>query len=716
MEKNNSYFIRPAGRHILTIGSDLIQDQYAAILELVKNAYDADSPDVEISFIKNNESGHKIIIQDHGHGMSRDIVINKWLVPSTTDKLNRRTSPNGRTMQGRKGIGRFAASILGKDLLLETTTHNGEKTTAYVEWDKFEKAEYLDQIEIIVETEISNSKSGTVLTIYADNFRPWDDNALNNLKRELRKLISPVNDDILDIAEAEKFSIILNFKGFERFPDREILQPFPIFNLFDYRISGSIEENGTGTLTFVNQKARNTRDEVIKIADIGPTGCGKLFFDIRVYDREKEAIELLIKRGLTDEKGDYLGKLEARKLLDGINGIGVYRNGFRIRPLGDPDFDWLRLNEQRVQNPSLRIGSNQVVGYVQIQSEEHSGLEEKSARDGLRDNEAYAKLKKITLEVINELEGRRFYYRRKAGLGRTALKVERELEKLFAFDELKKGIHRELSRSGVDKKTAEHIIDILSKEEVEKNRIIDDIRQTVAIYQGQATLGKIINVVLHEGRRPLNYFKNQIPNLKFWAAELKSGYKPEILDEIIPIADGLGQNADTFVQLFSKLDPLATGKRGKSKPLILKQSIQGAFHVFENELLQNGISFEVNGSKEIQISGWHQDMYSIFTNLIDNSMYWLSDKKNKNRKIIIDIVGDGKNLSYIDYRDTGPGIEAHFIESEIIFEPEFSTKPNGTGLGLSIAGEAAMRSGLELKAFYSETGAYFRLQPALENK
>ena len=117
------YHIRPAGRHILTIGSDLIQDQYAAVVELVKNAYDADSPDVEIMFkVSSNSDTFMITITDRGHGMSRDTVINKWLVPSTDDKLNRKISPKGRTMQGRKGIGRYAASLLGDSLLLKTVT------------------------------------------------------------------------------------------------------------------------------------------------------------------------------------------------------------------------------------------------------------------------------------------------------------------------------------------------------------------------------------------------------------------------------------------------------------------------------------------------------------------------------------------------------------------------------------------------------------------
>ena len=55
----------------------------------------------------------------------------------------------------------------------------------------------------------------------------------------------------------------------------------------------------------------------------------------------------LFSRGLRDGSGRDLGKAEAKRLLDAYNGIGVYRNGFRIRPLGDPDFDWLELNKRR---------------------------------------------------------------------------------------------------------------------------------------------------------------------------------------------------------------------------------------------------------------------------------------------------------------------------------------------------------------------------------
>ena len=65
-------------------------------------------------------------------------------------------------------------------------------------------------------------------------------------------------------------------------------------------------------------------------------------------------------------------------------------------------------------------------------------------------------------------------------------------------------------------------------------------------------------------------------------------------------------------------------------------------------------------------------------------------RKVSKREIIIDVVTNGDSLLHIDYRDTGPGIEPNLIASEVIFEPQFSTKPSGTGLGLAIAGEAAI--------------------------
>ena len=147
-----SYTIRPAGRHVLTIGEELIQDQCAALVELVKNAYDADSRDVNIAIIKNKDD-ITISVIDHGHGMSSRDIAEKWLVPSTENKKNNRKSPSGRIMQGRKGIGRYAASILGNSFVMKTSTADGIENTVSINWSEFAEVQYLDQVKINVVSE-----------------------------------------------------------------------------------------------------------------------------------------------------------------------------------------------------------------------------------------------------------------------------------------------------------------------------------------------------------------------------------------------------------------------------------------------------------------------------------------------------------------------------------------------------------------------------------
>lgn len=700
--------IRPAGRHILTIGEDLIKDKFAAIVELVKNSYDADSPDVNVVFsLDKVKNVMKIIVEDSGIGMTRADVVNKWLVPSTTYKAVVRKSDNGRIMQGRKGIGRYAASILGIDLLMETTDKNGEKTTIYLMWDKFRKAKYLDEVEVLVDSKKEDQKSGTKITIEAsmEEYCEWiASDQIKSLKHELRKLISPKVDGVFE----EDFKIKLSFCDFYEDDTKnteEYMEPYPILELFDYQIRGALDKSGNGVFEYINKKTKNTIEEDIKVA-YGETHCGNLVFDIRVYDRGPEDISALINRGLADNDGEPLSKSETKVLLDNINGVGVYRNGFRIRPLGDPGYDWLDLNAQRIQNPSMKIGHNQIVAYVHIQSEEESNLEEKSARDGLKDNFAYKQLVAITGKIIVLLEERRFKYRERLELGRPKRKIEKQLEELYDYSSLKKDISTNLKKARISEPIIEEILILIAKEQQKKNIIADDIKNIVAIYQGQATLGKIIDAVLHEGRRPLGYFKNQLPNLDFYTNKFKRKPDNPSVDKIIEIASGIERNTDIFIKLFGRLDPLAAKKRSAKKIISLKKLFNDLSGIFEQELKQ--IKLKIDIDEKATFKGWEQDLYAIFANLIENSIFWINQQNPQIK--IINIKAEGsENYLHVDYIDSGPGIDAAMIESQIIFEPRFTTKKFGSGLGLSIAGEAAHRNGLELKALQSDSGAHFQL-------
>lgn len=265
-----------------------------------------------------------------------------------------------------------------------------------------------------------------------------------------------------------------------------------------------------------------------------------------------------------------------------------------------------------------------------------------------------------------------------------------------------------LSKENISQKSAEAISNLIDEEEKKKNQTVEEIRNTIAIYQGQATLGKIINIVLHEGRRPLNFFKNQRDNLLYYKQKFSENHDAETADKILSITEGYNKNGETFSKLFSRLDPLASRRRDTKRAFPVRKVFDDVIAVFEMEIANSNITVNVDCADDVIFDGWEQDFYTIFTNLIDNSIYWMNQRDSASKEIHVHVSQEG---FLIDYQDSGPGINQELIESGVIFEPEFSTKTNGgSGLGLAIAGEAAERNALELKAIWSDKGAHFTLQ------
>ncbi|EXR46602.1 ATP-binding protein [Acinetobacter baumannii] len=500
---------------------------------------------------------------------------------------------------------------------------------------------------------------------------------------------------------------------FVQYPDQiveEIIEPFPLVDMFDYRIFGKLNSNGNGTFYFQTQKSStHDFDEEILFSLGKETGCGDLEFDISVFDREVESLDQLIARGIKHNSNAFFSRQETRKLLDDYNGIGVFRNGFRIRPLGDAEFDWLKLNKQRIQNPSQKIGSNQVIGHINIQSEEQSKLIEKSARDGLKENQAFENLRNISSDVIALLELRRFNIRRKLGISRPAVKIEQELELLYSFKDFGDELVRELKSKGLDDKSTEAVTNLLHMKSKEITKAADNLQKMIAMYQGQATVGNIINLVLHESRMPLSAIKSNVKSFNKRHAKFIETKDENKLQEILPIADQISKNAESFSKLFEKLDPLAYKKRDNVQWFNVYKELVSIITMFANEMSEKNISYNISGSQIVEFEGWSQDFRSIFINLIQNSIYWIHEKDSPVKEISIHIGEEENKLSFIDYKDTGPGIDKSIKDNNLIFEPQFTTKKEGMGLGLAIAGEAAQRNGLHLSIFDQDVGVYFRL-------
>ncbi|NDV42945.1 sensor histidine kinase [Flagellimonas sediminis] len=716
-----SYKIRPAARIIHTIGSDLIGDSYAALVELVKNSYDADSSKVDINFEYksiDNEDALVILISDDGHGMNFDTVINKWLVPATDDKLKRKESPKGRKFQGRKGIGRFAASILGQEMTLSSIDENGEKTTVVIDWRKFKTDEFLEKIELLVEKEMTNEESGTQIEIIAKNevkdskISAWDKNSIESLVNELRKLISPFKD-----FENDRFTINLSFTNcpIEGYNERDFeIETYPIIELYDYRISGIVDSQGTASLLYENNVTDVKQSENINThfeLQNGGKYCGELTIDFRVFDREPEAIDNLINKGLIDPVTEkFAGKNEAKRMLNEVYGVNIYKNQFRIRPYGNGGIDWLDLDKDRIQNFTLKISNNQIVGFINIQSEELSNLEEKSARDGLKENEYYQGLKEISQKVLKELELRRLTFRErslKSRKGRTS--IQNSMNNLFSFSELSNNIESKLEKFNVSKVNINEIKDILKKEEESKAELLEDIQKTIAIYQGQATLGKIVNFILHEGRKPIQFLNTEIKVIERYIRHYKASKDEEILDEVSESVEAFRKNSKLISDLFKRVNPLASQRRGNKKEFKIKPIIEDSYKVFKQSLNESNIRFSIICDDIVSLYGWEEDLYVAMTNLIENSIYWLTNSKKDSREIEVTVSKTLESIK-IDYKDNGPGLTDDEIESDIIFEPGYSKKHNGTGLGLAIAGEAVERLNGKLKARKSNEGAYFQIE------
>ncbi|EAI2137635.1 hypothetical protein EKP34_08265 [Campylobacter upsaliensis] len=505
--------IRPEARLIKTIGEDLIKNPYAAVVELIKNSYDADSEIVIVSIELTNEYVYdkkqkflKFTIEDDGEGMSLETIKNTWMVPATSYKVNKQySSKKKRVVQGKKGIGRYASAILGDFLRITTTDLNGMTSIIEIDWKQFDDGKFLDEINIPYECNRTNLKSGTKIEIYSsievyyDEIKQqyqdkinWNKDQNNLLFKELRKLLVPTNKS------NETFEIIFLNNGLDKLDiddKNEKIEPFPVLDSYEYRIKGKISSNGKGFLFYENKNFENSNEKIE--LDLRDT-CGNIEVDLRVFDLDPDVIQNLV----NEQKGkeEKLGKSEFKALIKEFSGVGIYRNLFRIRPYGDYDFDWLGLNARRVNNPTMSISTNQIAGFVSIESENKSNLIEKSDREGLKENENYDNLKNILLQVLSEVEKRRYEFRKNTKRGRVvANNIKDTIRDVFSFDDVNNKISVILHKANIDAHIIEKVQFELKQEEIKKNNGLKNIEEVLAMYEAHAALGKLVLYVLHEG-------------------------------------------------------------------------------------------------------------------------------------------------------------------------------------------------------------------------
>ena len=386
------------------IGKDLINDDFIAIFELVKNSYDAYASKVDIYFKDIYSSNAKIIIKDNGKGMNYDDLTNKWLFVaysakkdgSESEDLNFRDKINvQRAFAGAKGIGRFSCDRLGTDLYIEPTKNEENRLTEtlLIDWENFEedlKEEFVN-VNVLHETLPIIKKIGTKLEI--TNLRnSWDRKKFLRLKDALAKLINPNRDSFDD-----KFEIYLHVDdelvNDDNFDEYHKIVNGKIQNL----IFETLDLKTTKIISSISSKDENTITTSLYEAN-------KLVYEIK----EKNTYEFLHNITYTiyylnrSSKMTFSRRMGMQPVEYGH--IFVYKNSLRIYPYGQRGDDPLKMDNRKAQGYNRYIGTRETIGYIDI-LEPNNMLKETSSRgDGLEKNRNYYEFVEYFYETLKKLE------------------------------------------------------------------------------------------------------------------------------------------------------------------------------------------------------------------------------------------------------------------------------------------------------------------------
>lgn len=227
----------------------------------------------------------------------------------------------------------------------------------------------------------------------------------------------------------------------------------------------------------------------------------------------------------------------------------------------------------------------------------------------------------------------------------------------------------------------------------EENEALKE-RQEVDFQLSQ--IGMALNTINHEFGKTAGALRDGFRQLKSWA-----NANPD-LDRLYEDMRVSFDHLDNYLALFSPLD-----KRLQSSPVNIEgfEVFEFVSSLFEQRLQRHNVSFEATKDfRKVVVHGYRAELYPVFVNLVDNAIYWVSSTSEREGKITLLMDGDD-----ICIEDNGTGVSS--IDTENIFEMNFSRKPGGMGMGLHISRQLLRRMGFQLSLDKPERGrgARFRI-------
>ena len=413
--------VRPYARLLTMLGEQLIKNDRVALVELIKNSYDADATAVRVGFDGLNSHDRKVmsvVLADNGSGMTEKIIRDHWLNPATPTKLVAKvatpTTPLGRVMQGEKGIGRFAMFKIASTARVVTRADDSadefviDFDLSFLDQDANSAGspEFVDQIQVNLTRRTPDvfdgsnpdgleSSHGTRIELTGLRAN-WTPNAIRGTFRDvqrLRPLVPPPSVE-KDAKPDAPFKVMFQADGrplpfdMDSEPDLGSLLEnrarFRVEGIFDaatreFLMSVNGEEH-TIPLDDANVRALRTYKKYFTEEIEGrPLTCGSFNFAFYVFD-------------LLSNAPDQYRLENDEKALVKSHRIYLYRDGVRVLPYGDAQDDWLQLDVIRgTQRADQVLSNDQTVGFVYIRQSENPQLRDKTNREGLlEEGDAYA--------------------------------------------------------------------------------------------------------------------------------------------------------------------------------------------------------------------------------------------------------------------------------------------------------------------------------------
>ena len=725
-----------SARTAILIGSENFSNPEGAIVELVKNAYDADSQYCYILFGEGESANRSLYILDWGTGMNDKIIETCWMRIGTDDKLYNDKTESGRVKSGAKGIGRFALNRLGKTAEMLTFTKDGRGYNWRVNWSDFDKPQtsvseitadidaislveghqFLSELEKEFGITFPKFETGTFLKV-TDLNDEWNEAQLKHLFSSLQDIVPPFNIPV--------FEIFQYVQGEDGYGHIEVTD----YDDFDYSVSARFDGKDNLSVKVLRNeldverlkndylglfRREDMRDFPYRLSEFEAGGyerslpLSKLKVDNpqRLANHQKELGAFrfnffFVKSTTADGRGEndetkypyrIFSPTARRQWLKRNVGVKVYRDKFRVRPYGENGDDWLHLGDRYAANPigagqrkgGYHIRQNQIVGAVEISRLDNVYLQDKSGREGLQENVVVELFKDVLLGIIGLMESDRNT-------------VMYNLSQLYETQHPKGTAKAEADAAVKDEKVNEDSYNKIRTGYIVLKQEAEERENEIRLLRNLASTGLVITSFAHELRNIAIFSKTRSKDLRCAVENIMSEEDVAKLglneydNPYCLINDLRDQDQNIRSWLNFSINSINRDKRTR-KVLRMDEYFSRFYSTWHTVLNELNIEMSITGfTPEMSVKAFTIDLDTVFNNLISNAIYAIKEsKKTENRIISINGSVDKGDIVIL-FEDTGIGLaEEYKTHPNDIFNAFESSKYDkdgnkiGTGLGLYI--------------------------------